>query len=43
VLTSLGELDATTVDMRSVVIVGSTRTTLVAGRMVTPREYQWLR
>jgi cobalt-precorrin 5A hydrolase/precorrin-3B C17-methyltransferase len=42
-LTNLGELDSTTVDMRSVVIVGSTRTTLVAGRMVTPREYQWLR
>jgi cobalt-precorrin 5A hydrolase/precorrin-3B C17-methyltransferase len=42
-LSSLGELDPTTVDMRSVVIVGSTRTRLVAGRMVTPREYQWLR
>jgi cobalt-precorrin 5A hydrolase/precorrin-3B C17-methyltransferase len=42
-ITSLGELDPTTVDMRSVVIVGSTRTRLVAGRMVTPREYQWLR
>ena len=28
--------------MLSVVLVGSTRTALVAGRMVTPREYRWL-
>jgi precorrin-2/cobalt-factor-2 C20-methyltransferase len=30
------------VDMRSVVLVGSSRTRTVAGRMVTPREYRWL-
>jgi cobalt-precorrin 5A hydrolase/precorrin-3B C17-methyltransferase len=42
--TTLGRLaaDPTVVDMLSVVIVGSTRTVQVAGRMVTPREYQWL-
>jgi cobalt-precorrin 5A hydrolase/precorrin-3B C17-methyltransferase len=27
--------------MRTMVIVGSSRTRLVAGRMVTPREYRW--
>jgi len=41
-LTTLRALDPTTVDMRSVVIVGSSRTELVAGRMLTPREYRWL-
>jgi cobalt-precorrin 5A hydrolase/precorrin-3B C17-methyltransferase len=30
------------VDMLTVVLVGSTRTRNVAGRMVTPREYGWL-
>jgi cobalt-precorrin 5A hydrolase/precorrin-3B C17-methyltransferase len=30
------------VDMLTVVLVGSTRTRTVAGRMVTPREYSWL-
>jgi cobalt-precorrin 5A hydrolase/precorrin-3B C17-methyltransferase len=42
--TTLGELaaDPSIVDMRSVVLVGSSRTTTVAGRMVTPREYRWL-
>jgi cobalt-precorrin 5A hydrolase/precorrin-3B C17-methyltransferase len=41
---TLGELaaDPSIVDMRSVVVVGSTRTASVAGRMVTPREYRWL-
>jgi cobalt-precorrin 5A hydrolase/precorrin-3B C17-methyltransferase len=34
--------DASIVDMRSVVLVGSSRTATVAGRMVTPREYRWL-
>ena len=41
VLTTLAALDPETVDMRSVVIVGSTSTRLVAGRMVTPRGYRW--
>jgi cobalt-precorrin 5A hydrolase/precorrin-3B C17-methyltransferase len=40
-LTTLAALDSSTVDMRSVVIVGSSRTCTVAGRMVTPREYRW--
>jgi cobalt-precorrin 5A hydrolase/precorrin-3B C17-methyltransferase len=43
-LTTLGALaaDPSTVDMRSVVLVGSSRTVERAGRMVTPREYRWL-
>ncbi|HEV7713575.1 MAG TPA: precorrin-3B C(17)-methyltransferase, partial [Asanoa sp.] len=43
-LLTLAELiaDPSIVDMRSVVLVGSSRTRLVAGRMVTPREYAWL-
>jgi cobalt-precorrin 5A hydrolase/precorrin-3B C17-methyltransferase len=42
--TTLGRLaaDPAVVDMLSVVIVGSTRTAQVSGRMVTPREYRWL-
>ncbi len=42
VLTTLDAIDASTVDMRSIVMVGSSRSTLVAGRLVTPREYRWL-
>ena len=38
---ALGTFDLRTVDMRTLVIVGSSRTKLVAGRMVTPREYRW--
>ncbi|MDG4824047.1 precorrin-3B C(17)-methyltransferase [Asanoa sp. WMMD1127] len=34
--------DPSIVDMRSVVLVGSSRTRSAAGRMVTPREYAWL-
>jgi cobalt-precorrin 5A hydrolase / precorrin-3B C17-methyltransferase len=43
-LTTLAEVtaDPSIVDMRSVVLIGSRRTRLVAGRMVTPREYTWL-
>ncbi|GIJ47607.1 precorrin-3B C(17)-methyltransferase [Virgisporangium aliadipatigenens] len=41
-LTTLADLDEDAVDMLSVVIVGSSRTTLTGGRMVTPREYRWL-
>jgi len=40
-LCTLAGLDPQTVDMRSVVIVGSTSTRVVAGRMVTPRGYRW--
>jgi cobalt-precorrin 5A hydrolase/precorrin-3B C17-methyltransferase len=38
---ALDTFDPRTVDMRTLVIVGSSRTKLVAGRMVTPREYRW--
>jgi cobalt-precorrin 5A hydrolase/precorrin-3B C17-methyltransferase len=41
VLTTLSELDPTAVDMHCLVIVGSTSTRVVAGRMVTPRGYRW--
>ena len=42
--TTLGDLaaDPSVVDMLSVVLVGSSRTAEVSGRMVTPREYRWL-
>jgi cobalt-precorrin 5A hydrolase/precorrin-3B C17-methyltransferase len=44
VRTTLGALAAgpSLVDMRSVVLVGSSRTTDAHGRLVTPREYRWL-
>ena len=44
VRTTLGALaaDPSIVDMRSVVLVGSSRSVAAAGRMVTPREYRWL-
>lgn len=38
---TLAELDVTTVDMTTVVVVGNTATREVAGRMVTPRGYRW--
>jgi len=37
----LGEFDSAVVDMYSLVIVGSSRTRVVGGRMVTPRGYRW--
>jgi cobalt-precorrin 5A hydrolase/precorrin-3B C17-methyltransferase len=40
-LATLASFDPATADMRTVVVVGSSRTTVVAGRMVTPREYRW--
>lgn len=40
-LTTLAELDPTTVDMMTVVTVGNTATRTIAGRMVTPRGYRW--
>jgi cobalt-precorrin 5A hydrolase / cobalt-factor III methyltransferase / precorrin-3B C17-methyltransferase len=39
-LTTLGELDPETVGMTTCVVVGSSSTTVTAGRMVTPRGYQ---
>jgi cobalt-precorrin 5A hydrolase / precorrin-3B C17-methyltransferase len=40
-LTTLAKLDATEVDMLSVVIVGCSASQAVAGRLVTPRGYSW--
>ncbi|WP_405093712.1 precorrin-3B C(17)-methyltransferase [Micromonospora sp. NBC_01392] len=40
-LATLATLDPQVVDMYSVVVVGSSDTRLVAGRMVTPRGYRW--
>ncbi|MGB8650137.1 MAG: precorrin-3B C(17)-methyltransferase [Mycobacteriales bacterium] len=40
-LTTLAELDVETVGMYSLVTVGSSQSTVVAGRMVTPRGYRW--
>jgi precorrin-2 C20-methyltransferase/precorrin-3B C17-methyltransferase len=38
-VTSLGELDVSTVDMRCLVIVGSSRTKVTNGQVWTPRSY----
>jgi cobalt-precorrin 5A hydrolase/precorrin-3B C17-methyltransferase len=40
VRTTLGELDPAAVDMHSLVIVGSSATRWIGGRMVTPRGYR---
>jgi cobalt-precorrin 5A hydrolase/precorrin-3B C17-methyltransferase len=40
-VTTLGELDVERVTMLACVVVGSSQTRLVAGRMVTPRGYRW--
>jgi len=40
-LTTLGELDPAQVTMYSCVVVGSSQSTLAAGRFVTPRGYRW--
>jgi len=40
-IATLASFDPATADMRTVVVVGSSRTTVVAGRMVTPRAYRW--
>jgi cobalt-precorrin 5A hydrolase/precorrin-3B C17-methyltransferase len=40
-LATLATFDPAAIDMRTMVIVGSSRTRLFAGRMVTPREYRW--
>lgn len=40
-IVSLSDVDVDTVDMFSVVIVGSSNTRLIADRMVTPRGYRW--
>ncbi|WP_446220713.1 precorrin-3B C(17)-methyltransferase [Micromonospora sp. IBHARD004] len=40
-LATLATLDPALVDMYSVVVVGSSQTRIVGGRMVTPRGYRW--
>jgi cobalt-precorrin 5A hydrolase/precorrin-3B C17-methyltransferase len=40
-LTTLAELDVDQVGMYSLVTVGSSQSTVVAGRFVTPRGYRW--
>ena len=42
-VTTLADADPAVADMRSVVIVGSASTRVIAGRMVTPRGYKWQR
>jgi cobalt-precorrin 5A hydrolase/precorrin-3B C17-methyltransferase len=37
----LADFDPTAVDMLTTVVVGSSATRMVAGRMVTPRGYRW--
>ena len=41
VLTTLAALDPSAVTMLSCVVVGSSQSTVVAGRFVTPRGYRW--
>ncbi|MGP0026860.1 MAG: precorrin-3B C(17)-methyltransferase [Streptosporangiaceae bacterium] len=38
---TLAAFDPAAADMRTLVIVGSSRSRMVAGRMVTPRDYRW--
>ncbi len=41
VLTTLGAVDPAAVDMLTTVVVGSSQTRVIGGRMVTPRGYRW--
>ena len=40
-VSTLGEFDPALADMHTLVVVGSSRTRVQAGRMVTPRDYRW--
>ncbi|CAA9309310.1 MAG: Cobalt-precorrin 5A hydrolase / Cobalt-precorrin-3 C(17)-methyltransferase [uncultured Frankineae bacterium] len=40
-LTTLSALDCSTVTMYACVVVGSSQSTVVSGRLVTPRGYRW--
>ncbi len=40
-ITTLAGFDPLLIDMHTLVIVGSSRTRIQAGRMVTPRDYTW--
>ena len=41
ILTTLADFDPGVVDMYSLVVIGSSQTQIVGGRMVTPRGYRW--
>jgi cobalt-precorrin 5A hydrolase/precorrin-3B C17-methyltransferase len=41
VISTLADVDPANADMRTLIIVGSSQTRMVAGRMVTPRGYRW--
>ena len=38
---TLEDFDPAVANMHTMVVIGSSRTKVVAGRMVTPREYRW--
>jgi len=38
---TLADFDPGLVDMHTLVVVGSSRTRVQGGRMVTPRDYRW--
>jgi cobalt-precorrin 5A hydrolase/precorrin-3B C17-methyltransferase len=40
-IATLEDFDPAVADMHTMVVVGSSRTRIVAGRMVTPRDYRW--
>ncbi len=40
-LSTLAEFDPGVADMHTLVVVGSSTTRVIAGRMVTPRDYRW--
>ena len=40
-ISTLAGFDPAAADMHTLIVVGSSATTVVAGRMVTPREYRW--
>ena len=42
-LSTLAGFDPLAADMHTLVVVGSSRTKVQAGRMVTPRDYRWIR
>ncbi len=41
ILSTLAEFDPAAADMHTLVVVGSSATRIIAGRMVTPRGYRW--
>jgi cobalt-precorrin 5A hydrolase/precorrin-3B C17-methyltransferase len=40
-IAALEDFDPAVADMHTMIVVGSSRTRVVAGRMVTPRDYRW--